>query len=201
MTHFDFYFDPVCPFAWAASRWLTAQADRRGDEIDWHVMSLAVLNEDQEPESAEQREKLDTARRLGRVFMAAVAKNGAETIGPLYSAVGRRFHHAGEDMNPGVVAEVLAEVGLPTSIAEAMDDESLDDELGRAHQRSQDALGETGGCPIVGVDGTHFFGPVLAELPTGEEADTLYAGLLTLAQVPSFAQIKRPAGGPPTFSS
>lgn len=129
MNRFDFYFDPVCPFAWAASRWLADQAGRHDDSVDWHVMSLAVLNEDREPASDQQRRQLDTSRRLGRVFMAAVAKNGADAIGPpLYSAVGRRFHHAGDEMTPpAVVSEILVEAGLPGELAEAMDDDSFDD--------------------------------------------------------------------------
>ncbi|MBD0859906.1 hypothetical protein IA539_01565 [Gordonia sp. zg691] len=200
MTHFDFHFDPVCPFAWAASRWLIDQAGTHGASVDWHVMSLAVLNEDQQPDSEGQRRQLDTSRRLGRVFMAAGAKNGTESIGPLYSATGRRLHHAGDEMTPDVVAEILTEAGLPAELAEAMDDETFDEPLRTSHQRSQDALGETGGSPIIGIDGTHFFGPVLSGIPTGDDAAALYTSLVTLAGTSVFSQIKRPAGGPPSFS-
>ncbi|KAF0967746.1 MULTISPECIES: mycothiol-dependent nitroreductase Rv2466c family protein [Gordonia] len=201
MNRFDFYFDPVCPFAWAASRWLADQAGRHDDSVDWHVMSLAVLNEDREPASDQQRRQLDTSRRLGRVFMAAVAKNGVDAIGPLYSAVGRRFHHAGDEMTPAVVSEILVEAGLPSELAEAMDDDSFDDALRTAHQRSQDVLGETGGSPITGINGTHFFGPVLSDIPTGDEAVALYSAIVTLGATSAFSQLKRPTGGKPTFSA
>lgn len=201
MTRFDFYFDPVCPFAWAASRWLIDRTADHGNPVEWHVMSLAVLNEDQEPGSDEQRRQLETSRRLGRVFTAAVATNGAGVIEPLYSAIGRRLHHAGDEMTPSVVAEVLTEVGLPSETAGAMDDESFDDALRAAHRRSQDALGETGGSPIIGIDGVHFFGPVLSDIPVGNEAEELYSALVPLAGTASFSQIKRPADGPPSFSN
>ncbi|ETA07579.1 MULTISPECIES: mycothiol-dependent nitroreductase Rv2466c family protein [Gordonia] len=199
MTHFDFYFDPVCPFAWAASRWLRDRAAAHGADVDWHLMSLAILNENEEPDSDEQHRRLETARRLGRVIAAATAKAGADAIDPLYTALGKRIHHAGDEMTPGVVAEVLTAAGLPAELADAMDDESFDTAVRESHQRGQDALGEDGGSPILGIDGTFFFGPVLADLPTGDEAEALYSSLVTLAGTPTFAQLKRPAG-PPTFS-
>ena len=199
MTHFDFYFDPVCPFAWAASRWLRERAATHGAGVDWHLMSLAILNENEEPDSDEQRRQLETARRLGRVVAAATAKTGADAIDPLYTALGKRIHHAGDEMTPAVVSEVLTEAGLPAELADAMDDETFDGAVRDSHQRGQDALGEDGGSPILGIDGTFFFGPVLADLPTGDEAEALYSALVTLAGTASFAQLKRPAD-PPTFS-
>lgn len=198
MTHFDFYFDPVCPFAWAASRWLLDRATAHDADVDWHLMSLAILNEDEEPDSDEQRRRLDTARRLGRVVAASTEKAGPDVIEPLYSALGRRIHHAGDEMTPSVVAEVLAEAGLPAELADSMDDASFDDAVRESHARSQEALGEDGGSPIVGIDGTFFFGPVLAGIPTGDEAETLYTSLVALAGT-TFAQLKRPAD-PPTFT-
>ncbi|MFT4394928.1 hypothetical protein ACLTEW_08340 [Gordonia lacunae] len=200
MTHFDFHFDPVCPFAWAASRWLIDRADAHRASVDWHVMSLAILNEDQEPDSAEQRRQLDTSRRLGRVLIAAVEDAGADVLEPLYSAIGRRLHHRGDEMTSAVVAETLSEVGLGPGPAEAMDDASFDEALRASHQRSQDALGEAGGSPITGIDGSHFFGPVLSAIPTGDEAEALFAALVTLGGTSTFAQVKRPTAGPPTFS-
>lgn len=197
MTHFDFYFDPVCPFAWAASRWLRERAATHGAEVDWHLMSLAILNENEEPDSDEQRRQLETARRLGRVVAAATAKTGADAIDPLYTALGKRIHHAGDEMTPAVVSEVLTEAGLPAELADAMDDETFDGAVRDSHQRGQDALGEDGGSPILGIDGTFFFGPVLADLPTGDEAEALYSALVTLAGTSSFAQLKRPADPPP----
>ena len=201
MTHFDFHFDPVCPFAWAASRWLIDRADAHHASITWHVMSLAILNEDQEPDSAEQRRQLDTSRRLGRVLTAAAEESGAEVLEPLYSAIGRRLHHRGDQMTPAVVAETLSEVGLGPGPAEAMDDASFDEALRASHQRGQDALGEAGGSPITGIDGHHFFGPVLTAVPAGDEAEALFTALVTLGGTSTFAQFKRPTGAPPTFSS
>ncbi|OBK15901.1 mycothiol-dependent nitroreductase Rv2466c family protein [Mycobacterium asiaticum] len=201
MTAIDFYFDPVCPFAWAASRWLLEQADHRDLDITWHLMSLAVLNEGQEPDSEKEREHLALSRQLGRVVLAAVEVSGPKLTEPLYTALGRHLHDAGEDMTPELVGEILSECGVDSSLAEAMFDDERDDVLSLAHQESQDALGETGGCPILCIDDNCFFGPVLCGIPTGDEADDLFEALVTLAHSPKFAQLKRPHRKPPTASS
>ena len=115
------------------------------------------------------------------------------------AAVGDDMRRMRADAEPGVSA-ILVGTGLPAGLAEAMDDESFDEALRASHQRGQDALGEAGGSPITGIDGTHFFGPVLSDIPTGADAEALFSSLVTLAGTEAFAQIKRPAGGPPTFS-
>ncbi|WP_444541891.1 mycothiol-dependent nitroreductase Rv2466c family protein [Amycolatopsis deserti] len=39
-----FYFDPVCPFAWMASKWVRIVQRQRDYDVDWRFISLRLLN-------------------------------------------------------------------------------------------------------------------------------------------------------------
>src|SRR5258708_115796 len=102
----DFWFDPLCPWAWVTSRWMLEVERVRPVEARWHMMSLAVLNEGRDlPEN--YRTFLDAAWGPVRVFMAAAAGHGDQVLLPLYTASGTRYHVEG-DARPDV-HEVLVE--------------------------------------------------------------------------------------------
>lgn len=192
-TDIELYGDPVCPFTWVTSRWLAGVAARGDARVTWRLMSLAVLNEGQDADEA-QAARLRTSRRIGRLVAATT---GTHDFGELYTALGRRLHAEGNELTDELAREALSECGLDPSLVSAMDDESWDDSVRKAHQRAQDALGDTGGSPITVVNGRAFFGPVLTEIPAPEEASRLFDGFTALAASPSFAQVERPRSGPP----
>ncbi len=194
-TDVKIYGDPICPFTWVTSRWLTSAAEHSDVRVTWRLMSLAVLNEDQDADDA-QAARLQTSRRIGRLVAAAT---GTEDFGELYTALGRRLHAEGNELTDELAREALSECGLEPSLVSAMDDESWDDAVRAAHQRSQDALGDSGGSPITVVNGRAFFGPVLTEIPAPEEAVRLFGGFTALASSPAFAQVERPKSGPPNM--
>jgi 2-hydroxychromene-2-carboxylate isomerase len=200
MSAVTFYFDPACPFAWAASRWLVNTAQRRDIEIDWRQMSLAVLNEGTDvPE--QQRHHIEVSQQLGRVLAAAHDRAGDSALGPLYTALGQRVHQQGADVTAAMVAQALTESGLDPQLADSLDDSTYDSAVRVAHQQSQDSLGDSGGSPIVCIDGHCFFGPVLTAIPDDHDGDQLFDALQTLSATSAFAQLQRPHSGPPTFSS
>ena len=90
----DLWVDPACPWAWMTSRWLLEAGRVRDFDVEFHVMSLAVLNEGRELSGI--RELMDKAWGPVRVLIAAEERHGNKVIEPLYSAMGTRYHVGGE---------------------------------------------------------------------------------------------------------
>lgn len=195
----DFWFDPVCPWAWMTSRWMTEVMAVRDVEVRWNVMSLAVLNEGRDlPE--DYRRSIDDAWGPVRVITAARLAHGDDVVKPLYDAIGTRLHPGGrQGERMAVVAEALAEVGLPAELLEAASSDAYDDALRASHQGAIDLVGEDVGTPVVAVNGTAFFGPVMTPAPKGEDAGRLWDGFVLVTSVPGFYELKRTRTQGPVF--
>lgn len=199
----DFFFDPVCPWAWIASRWLLEVQRQRPVQVTWNVMSLAVLNEGREvPE--QYRETLAKAWGPVRVLTAARLAAGRDVLLPLYSQIGARIHLAGRTDYREVLVESLAAVGLDPGLAAAGETSDLDDELRAEHHRGMDPVGMDVGTPVIHVQlpevGTvAFFGPVVTPAPKGEAAVRLWDGVLAVAATPGFFELKRSRTVGPLF--
>ncbi len=195
----DFWFDPICPWAWMTSRWMTEVSRVRDVDVRWHVMSLAVLNEGRDL-PADYRRSMDQAWGPVRVLTAARLAHGDEVLKPLYDAIGTRLHPGGRgNERMAVVAEALAEVGLPAELIEAADTDTYDDELRSSHQRAIDLVGDEVGTPVVAINGNAFFGPVITPAPKGEEAGRLWDGFVLVTGVPGFYELKRTRTQGPIF--
>jgi 2-hydroxychromene-2-carboxylate isomerase len=190
MSKADFWFDPACPFAWITSRWMLEVEQVRDVEIEWHVMSLAYLNQDKDV-SDDYREFLSTAWGPVRVLIAAEQQHGNEVLLPLYTAMGNRIHLEKRERDRSMVEDSLAEAGLPLSLADAMDDSSYDDAVAKSHHAGMDQVGNEVGTPTISIDGTAFFGPVITKAPRGDEAGRLWDAALQLASYPLFFELKR----------
>ncbi|AWN27261.1 DsbA family protein [Streptomyces libani] len=204
-TPADFWFDPLCPWAWMTSRWMLEVEKVRPVEVRWHVMSLAVLNEDRLDELPEEyRELLKTAWGPVRVCIAAEQQHGSEVLGPLYTALGTRFHNRGLERTRETIVDALAEAGLPAELADAADSDAYDAELRASHKEGIDLVGQEVGTPVIAVPGHDgdqiaFFGPVVTPAPKGEEAAKLWDGTLMVASIPGFYEIKRTRTQGPIF--
>jgi predicted DsbA family dithiol-disulfide isomerase len=198
-TPVDFWFDPMCPWAWMTSRWMLEAARVRDLEPSFRVMSLAVLNEDKDvPE--EYRRMLEKAWGPVRVCVAAAAKAGDEVLLPLYTALGNRIHLEGREVDRTLVEEALAEVGLPTELADVMTSDEYDEPLRESHATAMERVGEDVGTPVISVDDVAFFGPVVTPAPEGEDAGRLWDGVLAVASTPGFFELKRTRTKGPDFS-
>lgn len=207
-TPVDFWFDPLCPWAWMTSRWMLEVEKVRDVEVRWHVMSLAVLNEDRLDELPE--DYAENMRPGGkswgpvRVVIAAQQQHGDEVIGALYTALGTRIHNEGRGVNDESIAAALADVGLPAELLSYAGKDTYDTELRASHKEGIDKVGQEVGTPVIAVPGADgeqvaFFGPVVTPAPKGEAAARLWDGTLLVASTPGFYEIKRTRTQGPVF--
>ena len=210
----EFFFDPICPFAWVTSRWVVEVAQQLDVSIEWKFIALAIVNEDTDyskfPPAYPSLHGL--GRRLLRVAAAARAEGGNDAVAALYNAAGERMHHdgvsvavfGGEPIPENLIAEVVAAAGLDASLAIAADDESWDVLLREETELSLSRTGRDVGTPILtfapGTDReASLFGPVISSIPRGAAALELWDAVQTLARTPGFAELKRSLRDPLSF--
>ncbi|WP_029068728.1 DsbA family protein [Jonesia quinghaiensis] len=194
----DFWFDPLCPWAWMTSRWMMEVEKVRDVTVRWHVMSLSVLNEGRDlPQN--YRDLMDDGWGGVRVIIAAAARHGEQVIKPLYDAIGTRYHPGGRSDRQQVLTEALEEAGLDSDLIEAYHSTAHDDALRASHNEGISLVGEDVGTPVVAVNGVAFFGPVVTPAPRGEDAGRLWDGCVLVAGTPGFFELKRTRTQGPQF--
>jgi 2-hydroxychromene-2-carboxylate isomerase len=200
-----FYFDPVCPFAWLASRWVRLVSAQREYRVDWRFISLRLLNAhvDYAAQFPPDYEAGHTAGlRLLRVAARTRAEQGRAAVGALYEALGHQVFdgpaEGGDDRAarvPRIAAAALSEAGLPGVLAGAVDEPAWDDVVQAETDEALSLTGRDVGTPILhfrpAEGGVAFFGPVISRLPSPEQAVELWDHVVGLASFPGFAELKR----------
>ena len=199
LTPVDFWFDPLCPWAWITSRWMLEVQQVRPVQVRWHVMSLAVLNEAKTDLPERYAELMKQAWGPVRVVIAAGQRFGPEVIGPLYTALGTRFHQEKLPRDRATIEAALAEAGLPADLADAMESTEYDEALRASHAEGIERVGYEVGTPIISMNGTSIFGPVVTPIPRGEAAARLWDGVSLVTQTDGFFELKRSRTRDPIF--
>ena len=194
----EFWFDPLCPWAWMTSRWMGEVEQVRAVDVTWNPFSLAVLNEGRDlPES--YRDLMDRGWGPARVVTAARELHGQDTVKPLYDAIGTAIHPGGVEDFDEAIAVGLDQAGLPADLARFAHTDEYDTPMRASTQRALDLVGDDVGTPVISVDGVSFFGPVITPAPKGEEAGKLWDGCVLVANTPGFFELKRSRTAGPQF--
>lgn len=211
MTDLEFFFDPICPWAWITSRWVCEVGTLREYDVRWRPISLKVLNENQTADwySPEYRQMHAIGHQNLRVAMGLDQRLGNDAMGSFYTALGTEGHKHGrrEDFvrtSREFTGECLVEAGLPVEFVDCMDDESFDAEIRTSTETAIARTGKDVGTPILTFrpgrsDEGSFFGPVIARIPRGDEALRLWDAVETVATTPDLAELKRSLRGSPVF--
>jgi 2-hydroxychromene-2-carboxylate isomerase len=198
----QFWFDPLCPWAWITSRWMLEVEKVRPVRTEWRIMSLAYLNLVQHEGKGltdEYLERMGKAWGPIRVVAAAAQDRGPDILGPIYTAIGTRYHVQGRREDPQAIPEALAEVGLPASLVSAADSTELDQFIKDSHNEAFDDVGLDVGTPVMRIRGHAIFGPVVTPAPRGEAAGRLWDGVALVTETDGFFELKRSRDRKPSF--
>ena len=200
----EFWFDPICPWAWMTSRWMTEVESIRDVEVTWNPFSLVILNEDKDI-PANYREHLDNTWGPARVAMAVRETQGQDKVKAFYDAVGTAIHpeNTGEKDEKKRYREAIVKglevAGLPAELIDYADQDVYDDALRASNARALKLVGDDVGVPIIALEDVAFFGPVMSPAPTGEEAGRVWDGAKLLAGYEGFFELKRSRTRGPQF--
>ena len=160
----DFWFDPLCPWAWLTSRWVLEAAKVRDIDLHWRHVARRP-----QPRARPARGLPEDDGAGDRPGPCRRCRREARRRGP-----GRPLHRDGHPPAPREAGAqrpdrpALRRAGLPVELAEAATSTEYDDALEKSHHAGMDPVGDDVGTPVMHIDGVAFFGPVISRVPTGE---------------------------------
>ncbi|MFP7760740.1 DsbA family protein [Marisediminicola sp. LYQ134] len=197
-TSVEFWFDPSCPWAWMTSRFVDEVSKHRDLRVTWNIMSLAVLNENNDVDDAHHEVHV-RGLAYTRLVTAAKELHGQPMVKKLYDALGQQIHLEGKKDAHEVVRVALAAAGLPDDFAAYSESDEFDEQMRASHFEGIGRVGQDVGTPVMAVDGVAFFGPVMSPAPRGEDALRVWDGVVAVASYDGFFELKRSRTVGPIF--
>ncbi len=211
MADLEFFFDPVCPWAWITSRWVVEVQRQRNYDVQWRFISLQRINAGRpDDEYTGPHRAAHVAGLLAhRVCDEVRLRHGNEGVAALYTALGDAFH--GQQRRPeinddavGFMTEMLTTAGLPRQLATHVHEESHDAHIAAETDLALSRTGPDLGTPIItfrpgAADEASFFGPVISVIPRGDEATRLWDAVELIATSTGLAELKRSIREAPRF--
>ena len=186
----DFYFDPLCPYAYQTSKWIRSVREQNGLDISWRFFSLEEINRVEGKKHPWERDWTFgwSLMRVG----ALLRRTSMDDLDRWYERIGRALHEEGlRPHRPEVARELLAELGLdPGLVDESIADTTTNDEVLADHQRVVDAAGY--GVPTLFFGDHCLFGPVLVDPPVGEAALRLWDAVTAWVEFPDLFELQQP---------
>jgi len=200
----EFFWDPICPFAWITSRWVAKVATQRNYQVDWRFISLRLINKHKDY-ATEFPPGYDEGHTAGlkvlRVAAAIRDELGRDALAPFVATFGHSYwdEAQGTDIRSRIatvdhIENVLEQAGLPTHFAAELDNDAWDTMLDAESEMALERTGHDVGTPIITFEpptGVSFFGPVISRVPSDDDAVRLWDAVSTLATFPGFAEMKR----------
>ena len=212
MADLEFFFDPICPWAWITSRWVAEVQKLRSYDVTWRFISLRMINEEigYNEGSEAHRQSHFIGTQILRAAALARAEEGNEAVGKVYTAVGTALHNNQQRdamlNNPTFfLVDVLSRNNLNVDWAKGADNEEFDAIIREETDLAFSRTGKGVGTPILTFkpgqenEGS-FFGPVISEIPRGDAALKLWDAIELIATSTGMAELKRSIRSAPNFT-
>jgi 2-hydroxychromene-2-carboxylate isomerase len=197
VTAIDFFFDPMCPWAYQTSLWIREVRRLNGLEIRWRFFSLEEINR---PEGKKHPWERELAYGWSPMRVGAHLRRTDPTLcDAWYLACGQALHeHGRKPHDPDTARSLLVDIGArPEDWDGALADPTTHDDVRNDHEFAVRELGGFG-VPILlvparGATPTKaVFGPVVVPAPMGDQAIALWDLTLAYTRIDGLYEIKTP---------
>lgn len=188
----EFFFDPICPWAYQTSLWMRDVRDRTDLDVRWRFFSLEEINLVEGKKHPWER-PWSYGWSLMRVG-ALLRREDPALLDRWYAATGAALFEQGEPVFLQEGAErVAAEAGLPDGVvARALADETTHDDVRADHDHVVSTYAGYGVPTLVFPSGQAIFGPVVVPAPRGDDALALWDVVRGWLRFPHLYEIRTP---------